>query len=66
MAEYGTQSNGSNQQFGNLKAEVGDEDKRESLPGIQKDGNQAGLYAASPEDIDHPGIAITIFTDIFI
>jgi hypothetical protein len=66
MAEYGTQSNGSHQQFRKPEAEVGDEGKRESLPDIQNDGNQAGLYAASPEDIDRPGIAITIFPGIFI
>ncbi len=66
MAEYGTQSNGGHQQFGKPEAEVGDEDKRESLPDIQNDGNQAGLYAANPEDIDRPGVAVTIFPGIFI
>ena len=66
MAEYGTQADGSNQQFGKPEAEVGDEDKRESLPDIQNNGNQAGLYVSGPEDVDRPGIAITIFPDIFI
>ncbi|GAG10290.1 unnamed protein product [marine sediment metagenome] len=66
MAEYGTQSNGNHQQFGKPEAEVGDEYKGKPFPNINDNGQQAGLYAASPEDIDRPGIAITIFPGIFI
>ncbi len=66
MAEYSAQADGNDHQFGKSEVKVSDEDERESLPDIKNNGNNAGLDIAGPEDIDCAGIAITVFTDIFI
>lgn len=66
MAEYSTQADGNNHQFGKSEVKVSNENKREPFPDIKNNGNQAGLDIADPEDIDRAGIAIAVFTDIFI
>ena len=66
VAEYGTQPDDNNQQFWKPEVIVGEKDKGKPLANVKGNGNRSGLHIAGSENIYCAGVAISVFTDIFI